>query len=96
MTDLEALIGDLDRAVKLASQFSGGYSDHHFSAEEFHANLLSKVDQLKSGDTSVLREVMLWFTPSYDWDDFTGEEGVPLGNEIFSKLIKLQQEGVLM
>lgn len=93
MEALEDLIRDLEKAVELAAQYSGGWSDHHFSAEEFHANLASKVDLLKSGDTRVLADLLIWFTPSYDWDDFIGEEGMPLANSIHSKLLMIKIPG---
>jgi hypothetical protein len=94
MTDnskLELLYIQLYKAEKLASQFTGGYSDHFFSAQEFHAALADSIAKLKSGETDQLNRLWLWFAPSYDWDDFTHQEGQDLANEIFSLLTDLKK-----
>lgn len=94
MTDnakLERLYLQLDKAEELARQFSGGYSDHFFSAQEFHAALADSIAKLKSGDTDQLNNLWLWFAPSYDWDDFTHQDGQDLANEIFPLLTDLKK-----
>lgn len=94
MTDkakLEQLYLQLDKAEELARQFSGGYSDHFFSAEEFHAALASSIAKLKSGDTEQLNYLLLWFAPSYDWDDFMHHDGQEIANKIFPLLKDLKK-----
>jgi len=85
----EALIEKLEEAALLASQYSGGYSDNFYSAEEFYAGLKENTEKLKKGDNSVLNRITVWFVPSYDWDDFVGD--VDLGNEVF-KLLREYKE----
>jgi hypothetical protein len=94
MTDnpkLERLYLLLDRAEELASEFTGGYSDHFFSAQEFHAALADSIAKLKLGDTDQLNNLWLWFAPSYDWDDFTHQDGQDLANEIFPLLTDVKK-----
>lgn len=88
-SDIKTLIKHLDEAEVLASQFSGGYSDHFFSAEEFYSEIKNTIAQLKTGNMAVINNLFLWFSPSYDWDDFTGKDGEKLGNKIFSVLLRL-------
>lgn len=80
----------LNKAEKLARQFTGGYSDHFLSAKEFHASLADSIAKLKLGDTEQLNILWLWFAPSYDWDDFTHQDGQELANEIFLLLSDLK------
>ena len=96
VTDQASLIADLEQAVEMSSHYSGGWSDHHRSAQEFHLDLVKKVEMLKNGDRSVLGELSVWFAPSYDWDDFVGEEGMALANRISEKLrMELIKDGLL-
>lgn len=83
-----SLIALLDKAEKLASQYTGGYSGGFFSAEEFHETLSESIRKLKNGDNSQLDKLYLWFLPTSCWDDFVGKEGEHLGNEI-SRLLSM-------
>jgi hypothetical protein len=42
-TKLNQLYPILEEAGELARQFTGGYSNHFFSAEEFHAALADSI-----------------------------------------------------
>ena len=77
------LIKLLDKAEKLVSEYSGGYSGIFLSAEEFQKDLKLSIEQYKNGDDSKLNEFYIWFAPTCAWDDFTGSEGENLGNQIF-------------
>jgi hypothetical protein len=79
---LELLLKLLDKAEKLAGQFSGGYSNNFFSAQEFHKALADSINKLKAGDTDQLHDLWLWFAPSCDWDDFIHRDGEDLASEI--------------
>jgi hypothetical protein len=89
---LERLVELLDEAEKLAGQYTGGYSDHFFSAEEFHTALAASIQKLKAGDNDQLNTLWLWFAPSYDWDDFISKAGQDLANKIFGLLIELRKQ----
>jgi hypothetical protein len=94
MTDnpkLDRLYLLLERAEELAKQFTGGYSDHFFSAEEFHTALADSIIKLQSGDTDQLNILWLWFAPTCDWDDFVHQDGQDLANEIFPLLTDLKE-----
>ena len=80
---LERLIKLLDKAEKLVGQFSGGYSNNFFSAQEFHTALADSINKLKAGDTDQLNDLWLWFAPTSDWDDFIQKSGEDLANEIY-------------
>jgi len=82
IANLDRLITLLERAEALAGQFSGGYSNNFFSAEEFHAALVDSIIKLKEGDTDQLNNLWLWFAPTCDWDDFIHKDGENLANEI--------------
>lgn len=80
------LIKDLHEAEKLLSEYSGGYSGAFLAAEEFHAALIDKIDDIEFGNQTDLSELWAWFAPTCAWDDFVGEEGQGLGNRIFARL----------
>ena len=88
---LEQLITLLDEAEQLAGQFTGGYSDHFFSAEEFHSALKESVNKLKAGDIEQLNNLWLWFAPTYDWDDFIHQDGEDLANAIHPLVTELKE-----
>lgn len=86
MTDnprLERLYSLLDKAEEMAGQFTGGYSNHFFSAQEFHEALAESIVKFKAGDADQLNDLQLWFAPTYDWDDFIHQDGQDLANKIF-------------
>lgn len=89
--EFNQLLTLLGKAQELSSQYTGGYSEHFFSAEEFHAELKKSIQNLKAGELNELSNLQLYFIPTSDWDDFIGFEGMDLANEIFeiiSELIK--------
>ena len=86
------LIAKLKTAHELVSQFTGGYSEGFFSAEEFSAALGKAIQELESGNEEILRDIQLWFLPTSDWDDFVGQEGIPLGEEV-SRLLDQYMKG---
>ncbi len=94
MTDnpkLERLYLLLGKAEELARQFSGGYSNHFLSAEEFHSALNDSIGKLKSGDTDQLNNLWLWFAPTSDCDDFIHQDGQEIANELFPLLTELKK-----
>lgn len=88
---LDRLIRLLDRAEKLAGQFTGGYSHSFCSAQEFHTALVHSITKLKAGDTDQLEELWLWFAPTSDWDDFIKRDGENLANEIYALVTELKK-----
>lgn len=79
----------LDKAEKLASDFSGGYSSMFDSAEDFHQALQTAIQKLKDGDNSQLTIIHFWFGPTGAWDTFVGINGQDLANEIDATLEQL-------
>ena len=79
----------LDKAEKMASEYQGGYSGKFLSAKEFHKALFESISKLKTGDTTQLDQLHIWFLPTSCWDDFIGTEGLNLANEISELLSKL-------
>ena len=93
MTDnskLEQLYELLDEAEKLARQFTTGYTNNFFSAEEFHTALADSIAKLKTGDTDPLNDLWLWFAPTCDWDSFKRQDSQYMANEIFQLLTYLR------
>lgn len=88
---LERLIKLLDKAEKLAGQFTGGYSNNFFSAQEFHIALADSISKLKAGDTDQLNDLWLWFAPTCDWDDLIHQDGEDLANEIHPLVTELRK-----
>ena len=88
----ERLINLLEKAEKLAGQFTGGYSGQFLSAQEFHEALKTSIDKYKNGDISQLDILYFWFAPTCSWDDFVGKEGEKTGNEIFELIEKLKKK----
>lgn len=87
----ERLIKLLDEAEKLAGQFTEGYSNNFFSAQEFHTALTDSINKLKTGDTEQLNNLWLWFAPTCDWDNFILKDGLNLANEIFPLISELRE-----
>ena len=84
-----SLIKDLKKAAEILSEYSGGYSGEHLSAEEFHQDLVDRITKLENGDDSVLEDLWIWFAPTCQWDDFVGD--VDLGERIYQKIIKFKK-----
>jgi len=79
----------LDKAEKLAGEFSGGYSYKFDSADDFHQELQIAIQKLKDGDNTQLAAIYLLFLPTSDWDTFVGRDGMDLANEIDTILTPL-------
>lgn len=90
--EYKQLIFRLEEAEQLAAQFSGGYSNNFISAEEFHVALSETILHLKEGKTAGLNKLWLWFAPTCDWDTLIQEDGMALGETIFTLLSELKQE----
>lgn len=86
---MKELIALLDKAEYLAGQFSGGYSDQFFSAEDFHNALVDSIAKLKAGDNYQLKKLHVWFLPTSCWDDFAGIDGQELANKISDLLSEM-------
>ena len=80
------LIKELWQAQKLSSRYEGGYSGEFLNAKEFSKALKEAIELFESGNDCSLKDLMSWFAPTTEWDDFIGEEGMKLGNSIFDKI----------
>ncbi len=87
---IEQLLKLLDKAEKLAGQFTGGNSNNFLSAQEFHLALVDIINKLKADDYDQLNELWSWFAPTCDWDDFILKDGVDLANEIHPLVTELR------
>lgn len=83
------LIVLLDQAEHLVRQISGGYSEQFLSVEEFHLALVDSIAKFKSGDNTQLNKLNTWFLPTSCWDDFVGDAGQDLANQISDLLAKM-------
>ena len=92
LNDNKKLIELLDKAEKLASEFSGGYNAQFLHAEEFYMNLKESIYKLKQDDKTQLEILQFWFGPTCAWDTFVGREGQELANEITDILTKLTRQ----
>ena len=92
LPELTNLYRLLDEAVALSATFSGGYSNHFASAEEFHLALCESIAKLKSGDTTEINTLYFWFAPTCDWDDLIGKEGQDIANALFERLSELYNQ----
>lgn len=88
-TPIQFLINDLKEAEKILSEYSGGYSGEHMSAEEFHQDLKARIVELENENEAVLEDVWIWFAPTCQWDDFVGD--AELGERIFQQIIALKK-----
>ena len=87
---MEELISDLKKAERILSEYTGGYSGKHLSAEDFHKDLKERIERLEQGDESVIEDLWIWFAPTCRWDDFVGQ--IELGERIFQKLNRIKKE----
>ena len=85
----ELLFKLLDEAQELAGKYTGGYSNAFLSAEEFHIALKESIIKLKNGDLQQLNRLDIWFAPTCSWDDFVGNAGIELGNEIYEIIYEI-------
>ena len=86
---IKCLIKDLKKAEKILSEYSGGYSGEHISAEEFHKDLMDRIEKLERNDESVLVDLWIWFAPTCQWDDFVGD--IALGERIYQRINKIKK-----
>ena len=89
---MKSLIKHLHKAEIELSNWSGGYSGEHFSAEEFRSDLRDRINRLEKGDRSVIEDLWIWFAPTCQWDDFVGD--IKLGDIIFAKLNEIKRNGI--
>ena len=82
------MLEDLHKAEKLLSNYKGGYSGEFLSAESFREVLLDAIDGIEEGNQTDLTRFYIWFAPTSQWYDFTGAEGMELGNRIFERVNK--------
>lgn len=82
---IKCLIKDLKYAEKILSEYSGGYSGKHISAEEFHKDLMNRIEKLERNDESVLVDLCIWLAPTCQWNDFVGD--IALGERIIYQRI---------
>jgi hypothetical protein len=80
--NMNEILTELKKAHALASEFTGGYSERFFGAEEFAAALGKAIVELENGNLTVIDDLHLWFLPTSDWDDFVSVEGIGLGQHI--------------
>lgn len=88
LKEITILIGLLEKAASLVSEYRGAYSGGHLSAEDFHRDLLASIGKLKNGRIVVLEDLWIWFAPTCQWDDLVGD--VNLGNEVFNQIEKVK------
>ncbi|WP_037052040.1 hypothetical protein, partial [Psychroserpens burtonensis] len=86
--ELFELFDDLDSALKLVSEYSGGYSGVFLSAEEFHKAFSEELHDLKYQNVPDFKTICVWFAPTSAWDNFVGMEGIELGSRIFERAYK--------
>lgn len=87
---MKTLILDLKKAERILTEYSGGYSGEHLSAEEFHKDLVDRITKLENGDERVIEELWVWFAPTCQWDDFVGN--IDLGERIFKRLNRIKNK----
>lgn len=80
---MKNLIIDLKQAEKILIESAGSNS----VATEFHTELVESITRLENGDKSVISDLWIWFTPTFEWDDFGRD--VNLGEKIYQQLNKL-------
>lgn len=80
---MKALLTDLNIAKSLLAK----KMNNNRSAQEFHSNLCIAIKKLEVGDQSVISDLWIWFTPTFDWDDFGRD--VNLGEKIYQQLNNL-------
>lgn len=61
---MDSLITDLKKAEKILSKYSEGYSGEHLSAEEFHKDLVDRINKLENGDKTIIEDLLIWFAPT--------------------------------
>jgi hypothetical protein len=89
--DFFELIADLHQALEFLANYSGGYSNGFLSAEAFYLALEDAIDDIEFGNQTDLNRFYIWFAPASDWDDFTGNEGSDLGDNIFERVKKWKE-----
>jgi hypothetical protein len=87
---MDSLITDLKKEVEILSEYSGGYSGEHMSAEEFNKDLIDRIKKLENGDETVIDDLWIWFAPTCQWDNFVGD--INLGERIFQRLDKVKNK----
>lgn len=84
--EISELLADLHLASEMLSQREGGYSGKYLSVEEFKFALDEAIDDIEGGNKIDLSFFYYCFAPTCEWDDFTDENGIELGNRIFERV----------
>ena len=90
--ELFELFDDLESAEKMLAEFSGGYSGKFLFAEEFCIAFKEEVADLIHQNVPDFNQICLWFAPTSIWDDFVGINGMELGNRIYERANKWNNE----
>ncbi len=78
------LISKLEIAINIAFHFPG------YNGEDFHSKLQYGLGRLNENNFQILNSLILWFTPTFDWDEFRGDSD--LREEIYELLIDFQKQ----
>lgn len=90
VNEYKSLIADLKEAEVILSKCKQGFpSGKYLSAEEFHQDIKKGIVKLEKGDQNVLNDLISWFSPTCQWDDYGGQ--VELGERIFKNLNHLKK-----
>ncbi|UII20480.1 hypothetical protein [Fulvivirga ligni] len=92
--ELYELFDDLDKAEKILSELSGGYSGIFADVEEFHREFVEELNDLKYQNVPDFEHICMWFAPTSAWDDFVGLDGIELGNRIYERANKWNNASV--
>ncbi|MFY7709145.1 hypothetical protein ACOSQB_00845 [Tenacibaculum sp. MEBiC07804] len=86
--ELFELFNDLDKAEKILSELSEGYSGNFIDAEEFYKEFVEELNDLKYQNVPDFKRISIWFAPTSAWDNFVGMDGIELGNRIYERANK--------
>jgi len=86
--NLFELFNDLDKAEKILSELSGGYSGRFKDSEEFYKEFVEELNDLKYQNVPDFERICIWFAPTSAWDDFVGTNGMELANRIYDRANK--------
>ncbi len=84
------LIKKLNLALDELEACPQNSSEHYFCVEDFQDKLGYSAKRIEENDDSVLKSLIAWFTPTFDWDTFVDD--ADLGFSIFNLLIELRRE----
>jgi hypothetical protein len=96
---IKRLISLLEKAEKIAGNFSGEYLHHYHSPKEFKNEINLYIENLKKNDYEELNDIYNSFHEDSEWVDLTKTEGKEIGNSIFhltSELINEFESGNIL